>query len=154
MSEQNVQKPRLKRFVQGYYQPKNPHKYKGNVNKIVYRSSWELKAHNFFDNNPNVLEWSSEEVVIPYLKPTDGRVHRYFPDYWVKYCNKRGEIIEEIIEVKPRSQTQRPRGRNAKTRIYEQLTHAVNIAKWAAASEWCKQNGMVFRIITENSLFK
>jgi len=142
-----------KRFLQGKYTPKNPHKYVGDLNKIVYRSSYELQMHRFLDNNERVLRWSSEQVIIPYLKPTDNKIHRYFPDYWCEYVTKEGEILQEIIEVKPKTQTRAPRV-NSKRRMYEQVTLAINIAKWKAADAFCKQHNMKFRIITERSVFK
>jgi hypothetical protein len=143
----------MKHFVKGVYKPKNPHKYVGDLNKIVYRSSYELQMHQFLDNNERVLRWSSEQVIIPYVKPTDGRVHRYFPDYWVEYVNKEGEILQEIIEVKPKSQTRMPRP-NSKQKLYEQAVLAINLAKWRAADAFCKQHNMKFRIITERSVFQ
>ena len=142
-----------KRFLKGRYVPKNPNKYVGDVNKIIFRSSYELQMHKFLDNNERVLRWSSEEIVIPYVKPTDGKVHRYYPDYWVEFVDKEGEIHEEIIEVKPKSQTKMPRP-NSKQRIYEQINYAINKAKWQAAVEYCKQHNMKFRIITEKSVYK
>lgn len=142
------------KYKQGHFKPKHPEKYVGNLSKIVYRSSYELEMHNFLDNNPNVLQWSSEEVVIPYLKPTDGKIHRYFPDYWVKFKDKNGNIIEEIIEVKPQSQTKPARSKGGKYDIFEQLTWAVNTAKWQACQQWCNQRGIKFRILTERSVFK
>lgn len=142
-----------KNFQQGKYVPKHPEKYVGDVTNIVYRSSYELEMNQFLDNNVRVLHWSSEEIAIPYIKPTDGRVHRYFPDYWVEYADKDGVIAQEIIEVKPYSQTRSPRG-NHKHKLYEQITLAINVAKWKACSEFCKQNNMKFRIITEKKLFK
>ena len=141
------------RFKQGIYVPKNPEKYVGDINKIRYMSSWELQTHSFFDNNTRVLRWASEEIAIPYMKPTDRRVHKYYPDYWVEYVNSNGEIIQEIIEVKPAAQTRAPRT-NSKHRLYEQLTFAVNNAKWEAAMAFCKQRNIKFRIVTENSIFK
>lgn len=143
-------------FRQGLYQPRNPEKYKGDPTKIRYMSSWELKTHQFLDGNPNILEWSSEEIAIPYLKPTDKRVHRYFPDYWVKFRNKEGQLVEEIWEVKPENQTQAPsrRGKRKKQQLYESLTYAVNVAKWKAAKAFCDQHGYIFRIVTERQLFK
>jgi hypothetical protein len=108
---------------------------------------------SFLDNNERVLRWGSEEIVIPYVKPTDGRVHRYFPDFWVEYVNKDGEILQEIIEVKPKSQTRKPRA-NSKHQLYEQATLAINMAKWQAANAYCKERNMKFRIVTEKSVFK
>ena len=110
--------------------------------------------NKFLDNNPNVIHWSSEPIAIPYVKPTDGKVHRYYPDYWVEYRNKRGELIQEIFEVKPKKQTKRSRTRNPKSKLYEDITFAINVAKWQAAQEFCKSRGMNFKIITETSLFK
>lgn len=141
------------RFTQGKYTPVNPHKYVGDIEKIRYMSSYELETHKFFDGNERVLRWSSEELAIPYLKPTDNRVHMYYPDYWVEYVNKDGIIMQEVIEVKPASQTKVPR-KNHKHVLYEQLTYAVNVAKWQACQHWCEQRGIKFRIITENSIFK
>lgn len=141
------------RFVQGYYTPKNPEKYVGDITKIRFMSSWELNTHQFFDNNTKVIRWSSETIAIQYLKPTDGKIHRYYPDYFVEYINNAGELIQEIIEVKPLSQVKAP-SRRGKHRLYEQLTHAINTAKWEAAARFCAERGMKFRIITEKSIFK
>lgn len=142
----------MARFKQGYYKPKNPSKYIGDVNKIVYRSSWEYNLHVFFDNNTRVLRWGSEIICIPYVKPTDNKVHRYYPDYYVEYVKSTGEIVKEVIELKPLAQTKQPRA-NSKHRIYEQLTYAVNLAKWEYAEQWCKKNGINWRIVTERSVF-
>jgi len=142
------------KFKKGKYVPKNPDKYKGDVNNIIYRSSWEQRFNAFLDNNPNVLEWGSEEFYIPYIKPTDGKVHRYFPDYWIKYKNTKGEVEQRIIEVKPHTQTKRSRSRNPKTKLYEDVTFAINLAKWKAAQQFCDQQGIVFQIVTEKELFR
>lgn len=144
--------PRKKTYRQGLFRPKNPNKYIGNVNQIVYRSSWELRLHQFFDNNPNVLNWSSESIPIPYIKPTDGKVHRYFPDYWVKYRNTKGEVIQEIIEVKPSHQVDI--SKRKRLTMNEKITYKINLNKWKAASDFCKKNDMTFRILTENQLFR
>ena len=140
-------------FKQGFYTPKNPEKYIGNVNKIIFRSSWEYNLHTFFDNNTRILKWGSEIICIPYIKPTDNRIHRYYPDYYIEYVNTEGELIREIIELKPLSQTKQPKA-NSKHRIYEQLTYAVNMAKWTAAEQWCQNNNVKWRIVTEKSVFK
>lgn len=147
----------MKTFRTGYFHPTNPQKYMGDATKIVYRSSWELRAFRFFDNNLKVLKWSSEELVIPYVSPLDGKVHRYFPDCFVEYINSEGEVVQEVIEIKPHKQTKAPtksRGKRTKTVIFEQATYEVNKAKWEAAIQWCETRGLKFRIVTENSLFK
>lgn len=143
-----------KRFVQGWYTPKNPEKYIGrDVNKIRYMSSWEYEAHSFFDNNIKVIRWASESIAIPYVKPTDGRIHKYYPDYYVEYINKDKQLVKVLFEVKPVEQTKAPK-KNHKYYLYEQATYAINLAKWAAAAEWCKQNGIEFKIITASSIFR
>lgn len=136
-------------FKQGYYIPKHPEKYRGDVTKIRYMSSWEQRFNVFLDNNANILEWASEEIVIPYIKPTDGRVHKYYPDYYIMYKNKSGDIIREIIEIKPKNQVVLRK----KANVYEQIQFAVNDAKWAAAKAFCDHHGLIFRIISEDKLF-
>lgn len=142
---------------QGYYTPKHPEKYKGNVENIVYRSSWELSFCQFLDNNPNIIAWNSEEIAIPYIKPTDGRPHKYYPDFYIKYKNKHGEIKEELIEIKPENQTKPPKpgkGKRKKYQLQESLTYAINIAKWESATLFCNKYGIKFRVLTEKQLFK
>lgn len=141
-----------KTFKQGIYKLRHPEKYIGDPSKVIFRSSWELEMHRFFDNNPNILQWSSEEIAIPYIKPTTRKVHRYYPDYWIKYKTGSGEIIQEIIEVKPNSQV----NIHTKKRLteYDKITYAINIAKWSAASQFCQKHDIKFRILTEHEMFK
>lgn len=141
------------KYVQGWYVPKNIHKYVGDVNKIRFMSSWELSTHQFLDNNINVLRWSSETIAIQYWNPVKNRMAKYYPDYWVEYINANNEVVQEILEVKPKNQLKLPRA-NKKNKVYEELTYAVNQSKWAAAQQFCKQNNVGFRILTENSIFK
>lgn len=145
--------------ITGKYTPKHPEKYVGDPKRIVFRSSWEKAFNEFLDNNPNVIQWASEEIAIPYVKPTSNRhdkIHTYYPDYWVKYKNKNGEIIQEIIEIKPIAQTQPPKtaGKKKKQQLVEAITWEINKAKWAAATQFCNKYGMKFRIVSENKLFK
>lgn len=141
------------KFTQGLYIPKNPEKYIGNINKIRFMSAWELETHQFLDNNPNVVRWSSETIAIEYIKPTDGKLHKYYPDYYVEYKNQHGELIREIIEVKPKAQTSAPRG-GRKVSLYEATTWAVNKAKWNAAARFCAKHGILFRIVTEKKIYR
>lgn len=138
------------KYHQGLYKPKNPKKYKGNVETIRFLSSWELYAHQFFDNHPNVLEWSSERIKIPYLNPVDKKVHHYLPDYVVKFRDKYGHIRRTIIEVKPSNQTHLRK----RATLQEKLTYAVNIAKWQACQRFCNKRGLEFQILTEKQLFR
>lgn len=140
----------------GKFFPKNPHKYRGNVRNIVWRSTWELKFFNWCDTNSNILEWASEEVQIPYVSPIDNRIHRYFPDVWIKMKNTKGEIVKKLIEIKPKAQTHPPkkRGRITPKYLAEAKTWQVNCAKWEAAEKFCEQRGWEFHKVTENTLFK
>ena len=141
---------------QGQYKPKNPKKYEGDLNNIVYRSSWELEAFEFCDNNPNVIKWSSEEIVIPYAMPTPNggvRKARYFPDLYMEVKNRDGKIVRHLVEIKPHKQTKASRSRNPKNKMYENAVHMKNQLKWEAARAWCRQNGMIFSILTEKEQF-
>lgn len=140
----------MSRYHQGKFQPKHPEKYKGDPTNIIYRSSWELKLLMYLDNHPNILQYSSEEVVIPYLSPIDGRWHRYFVDFYVKKLTPGGKIEEVLIEVKPESQMVEPKPRNTKNGkpsrqyIKEVYRWGVNSAKWAAAESYCAARGWTF----------
>ena len=133
----------------GKYRVSNPRKYKGDARNVVYRSSWEYKFMQWCDSHPSVEEWASEEIIIPYISPVDGKRHRYFPDFYVKVGNKK-----YIAEVKPSRQTKEPKTqkRNTKKYISEVMTYAVNQAKFKAADEFCKDHGWEFMIVTEKEL--
>ena len=135
------------------FKPSHPKKYKGNVNNIICRSSWEKKFCNWCDLNENIVEWGSEEFWIPYRAP-DGKTRRYFPDFIIKVKENTGEIKTYVIEVKPKKQTKEPRIPKKKTKswLYEMKTYTVNQAKWQAADEWCKDKRIEFKIITEKEL--
>ena len=138
----------------GRYNPRNPQKYKGNPHNVIYRSLWERKFMVYCDNNTSVLEWGSEEIIIPYLSPWDGRIHRYFPDFYCKIKQHDGTIKKLVIEVKPKKQTKPPKEPQRKTKSYlnEIKAWGVNSAKWKYATEWCNNNGMEFKILTEDDL--
>ncbi len=138
----------------GKYKPTNPTKYRGNAHNIIYRSLWERKFMAYCDQNDAILEWGSEEIVIPYKSPWDGRIHRYFPDFYVKTKQHDGTIKKMIIEVKPKRQTKAPKEPQRKTKkwLNEMRTWGVNNAKWKYASEWCDNNEMEFKILTEDDL--
>merc|ERR1711991_574017 len=101
----------------GFYKPVNPGKYRGNPTNIVYRSLWERKFMVFCDNNPSIVEWGSEEIIIPYRAP-DGKVRRYFPDFYIKVKEKTGKLTKYIIEIKPKKQTKPPNEKNKKSASY------------------------------------
>ena len=138
----------------GRFKPKNYKKYKGDPTNVFYRSLWERRFMFYCDNNPNILEWCSEEIIIPYKSPLDKKVHRYFPDFFIKYKNSSGKIIREIIEVKPKRHLSPPKEPKRKTKRYlgEVNTYIINQAKFKAAEEFCKDRKLGFRILTEEHL--
>ena len=138
----------------GKFRPSKPKKYKGDPTNIVYRSLWELKFMRYCDSNSNIVKWSSEEIVIPYRSPIDNRFHRYFPDFYLKYKDNTGKLIEKVVEIKPAKQVQEPKIQKRKTKKYvtEVVTYAKNQAKWMAAEEFCKDRKWKFQILTEKEL--
>jgi len=137
-------------WAQGIYTPKNPQKYVGK-HKPKYRSGWELTFMTFCDTHNNVTHWASESMAIPYRSPLDGKVHNYIPDFFVVYQNKYGKAIAEVVEIKPKKQSL-IESRSASAR--DRAVVAVNHAKWAAATAYCKMQGFAFRVITEDDLFR
>ena len=140
----------------GKFRPHNIKKYRGDHKGIIYRSLWELRFMRYCDNTPSILEWASEELIIPYRSPVDGKKHRYFPDFWLKVKTAEGEIKESVIEIKPKIQTKPPKKRSKVTRKYlrEVKTWGINEAKWKAAEAFCKDRDWKFQIITEKELTK
>jgi|TARA_R100000988_G_scaffold99658_1_gene69158 hypothetical protein len=138
----------------GKFTPRDPKKYMGNPTNIIYRSSWELRVMNYFDRNPNILQWASEEFSIPYISPIDGRRHRYYPDFMIKSREKDGRISTRVIEVKPKKQCQPPKKRSKITKAYlsEVKAWGINSAKWNAAKEFCADRKWDFVILTEQEL--
>jgi hypothetical protein len=144
----------MTKYNKGKFKPKNPQKYKGNPTEIYWRSSWELKLMLYLDEHREVLSWSSEEIVIPYRSPIDGRIHRYYPDFVVTKINSEGVRETALIEVKPAKQTKPPKKQQRITKSYitEVKTWGINEAKWKAALEFCKDRGWTFHIFTEKEL--
>ena len=139
----------------GRYTPINPKKYKGNPSRIVYRSLWERKFMIYCDTNNSILEWGSEEVIITYLSPWDGRVHRYFPDFYIKVREHNKTTKKYIIEIKPKKQCKPPIAtpkRKTKKWFSEVKTWGINEAKWKYATKWCENNGMEFKVLNEDHL--
>ncbi len=144
-----------RQYHQGTFTPRNPQKYAGDVNNIVYRSSWELRVMVYFDTSDTIIKWASEEMHIPYISPVDGAPHRYFVDFLVMYRDGDNGIKKAAVEVKPYAQTQPPKKpkRVTKTFIESVETYAVNQAKWAAAEQWCAKKGWQFIKLTERDIF-
>lgn len=145
----------------GRFRPKHPEKYQGNAANIVYRSLWEFKFFRYLDEHPDVVWWASEEYIVPYVSPIDGKVHRYFPDVVLRKKTSEGTLETVMIEIKPKKQTMppdiskrnaTPSGRVSRRYIREVKTFGVNDAKWNAARKYCSERGWHFEIITEADL--
>ena len=138
----------------GKYYPSFPRKYKGDPTNIIYRSLWERKFMVYCDKNAKILEWGSEEIALPYISPHDSRVHRYFPDFYIKVQENTGKIKRYLIEVKPLKQTTKPKKPKRQTKGYirEAFEYARNQAKWKAAREYCAVRMWEFKVITEKEL--
>jgi hypothetical protein len=137
----------------GKFIPKNPSKYAGDSTNIIWRSTWERKVMDWLDQSESVVYWSSEELAIKYYNPIDNKIHRYFPDFIVKVKKKDGTVMTHVLEVKPEYQTKQPvRKRKTQKFINEYVTYTINQSKWKAATEFCKDRGWQFRILTEKNL--
>ena len=137
----------------GKYKPSYPKKYKGDPTNVIYRSLWERKFMVYCDKNENVLEWSSEEIALPYKSPLDNRIHRYFPDFYIKV--KEGNKVQKyLVEIKPKRQVSEPKVPKRKTKgyIYEVKEYVKNQAKWKSAQEFCEDRQWKFKIMTEDDL--
>jgi len=137
-------------FHKRKYTPIFPEKYAGDPTNIIMRSSWETMFAAWCDKNPSVVKWSSEETIIPYRCPTDNHIHRYFVDF--KITVNTGKTY--LVEVKPYKQTQLPEypGKRTQRYLIESLTFMKNQAKWEAATNYAKDRGWEFKIITEHEL--
>jgi hypothetical protein len=137
----------------GKFLPKNPLKYAGDATNIIWRSTWERRVMEWLDKSENVIYWASEELVIRYYNPLDNKIHRYFPDFIVKIKRKDGTVMTHVIEVKPEYQTKQPtQKRKTKRFLEEQTTYIINQSKWKAATEFCKDRGWIFQVLTEKDL--
>lgn len=141
-------------FHKRFYKPLHPEKYTGDPTNIIMRSSWETRFASWCDKNPSIIKWSSEETVIPYRCPTDNKLHRYFVDFQIQVMQRDGKLKRYLVEVKPAKQCVPPEypGRQTKKYITESLVYIKNQAKWKAATEYCKDRGWEFKIITEKEL--
>ena len=139
----------LPRFAKGKFFPKNKEKYIG-LKTPTYRSSWEHAFMRLCDEHPNVAKWASESIKIPYRHPFTGKYTVYVPDFFIVYTDKNGRKNAELVEVKPKSQTNMM---NAGKSFAKKKQVALNMAKWEAANAYAKQNKIRFRVVSEDQLF-
>lgn len=148
----------MSKYHQGKYKPEYPKKYQGDVHNIVYRSGYEKKAFLWADRNPNILKWSSEETVIPYLHNDTNKIRRYFVDLTLQYKQKDGSIVTYLCEIKPYTQTIEPKPPKritpkSKANFAKQIfTYRQNLDKWHQAQKFCEKHNMTFILLTEKEL--
>lgn len=139
----------LPRFAKGKFYPKNQEKYIG-LKTPTYRSSWEQAFMRLCDEHPNVSKWASESIKIPYRHPFTGKYTVYVPDFFIVYTDKNGRKNAELVEVKPKSQTNM---NDAGKSFAKKKQVALNMAKWEAANAYAKQRKIRFRVVSEEQLF-
>lgn len=141
-------------WIQGKYNLKNPNKYLINTKFIHYKSSYERACFKYFDENPSIVKWGYETVSVPYV--FEGKNHTYFIDVYAEIRTKSGDIVRHLIEIKPKKQVLPPKNskkRNQKSFLKELRVYNMNSAKWSYAERYAKNNGMVFKILTEEQIF-
>lgn len=152
---------------QGWYSVNNPDKVikpadnymkssiiEENVIKLNYKSSLELKAFRYCDMNKYVVRYGIEPFAVKYLKPTTGKIHRYFVDLFIEFENSQ----KFLVEIKSFAETIEPKKPQRKTEKsllnYQRAlqTFAINTAKWKAAEAFALEKGLKFIILTEREL--
>ena len=139
----------MSKFAQGVYKVTNTAKYVGK-REPRYRSGWEHAFMRFCDSNDNILQWASESIAIPYRHPVTGKNTIYIPDFLITYRTKDNQMKAEVIEIKPKKQSVLESKASAKDRTIV----AINYAKWDAATKWCRRQGLTFRVVTEDDIFR
>ena len=70
-------------------------------------------------------------------------------------AKKEDKIQTYIVEIKPKKQTISPKPKkNKRAYLNECITYETNMCKWKAAEAFCKTNGWIFKILTEDNIFK
>lgn len=137
------------------FKPKHPEKYVGDATKIYYRSRIELRYMQYIDQHDDIIEWCSEEVVVPYYSQVDKKSRRYFPDLLIKKRAPDGTTKTVMIELKHSSETKKPAPvKKTRRALREVQTWILNSDKWNAAQAYCADRGWEFVVLTEKELGK
>ena len=137
-------------MAKGLFKPTRPEKYLGDIAKIRFMSSWELRFMNFCDTNPNVIKWGSEEFKIKYFNPIKNKTCNYIPDFIITYKDKTGLLRTEVIEIKPKCHMVATK----KSTTYDKVQMVINHAKWTAAKAFCDIHNIEFKVLNEEQLFR
>lgn len=98
---------------------------------MYYRSSYELRAMEILEADPDVRAFKAEPFSIIYTG-LDGLQHRYHPDILVEMVDG----SQRLIEVKPSSL----------------VNEATNVIKKHAGQRFCADNGLTLEVWTETTL--
>ncbi len=87
----------------------------------------------WLDANPDVVTWSYESVVIPYVSnKKTGKLRNYYPDFHIEFVDGH----QELVEIKP-----------------SKRVHQTNVQKkLAAAGDHCRAHRLTLVVITELEL--
>lgn len=141
----NLKPSKSSRYKQGYIDASTCKKLFPQLknDKIIYRSSYERKFMIWLETNKTVKHWGSECVKIPYYY-VDGKIHNYYPDYFVEFED--GTCT--IVEIKPHNQTIKPINENC----WAYNEYIKNMCKWRSTKEFCEAKGYKFKILTEKTI--
>lgn len=148
----------------GKYTVKNKAKYFGAKNP-VYKSEWELKVFTMMDHNPYIIKWGYECMEVPYAHPFKCKFTLYYPDIYCHVKDIDGNSQQFLIEIKPAKMCVLPtkpkvpvtskgidgkRYKNALRRYQNDVAdYTVNMAKWAAAQQWCLRHKVRWLILSD-----
>mgnify|MGYP003644486785 CR=1 FL=1 len=110
----------------------------------------DLNVQQLIDTLKGVTDVQLSLIVAQILNFNREKTSVLVPDFFISYADKSTKKRVELIEVKPANQAMRERLGNSK---HNQAHYVVNQAKWEAARAWCKQKGILFRIVTEDDIF-
>jgi|SRR3990167_1849355 len=136
-SKQKMSETKTKNWIEGKYDhlkmcwAKGKYFFQKANKEVFYRSSWELGFMKYLDSCDDVSVCEYELLRIPYCDPS-GRKRNYIPDILAYYKN--GE--KTLYEIKP-------------------IAHKdseINKLKFVAAMDYCQNNNILFKVITQKEL--
>jgi len=119
--------------IKGKFKPSKLFKYRGNPNRIIYRSLWERRFMLYCDRSDQIISWVSEEVEIPYYDSERQKWRTYYPDFLIRTEDSRSILVE----IKPRTQ----------------WNWQNNKDKWDAAIDFCNRKGYTFKVLGQSELY-
>lgn len=115
----------------------NKHRIRGKfpsikTGRMVYWESLNEEGYyRILDFDPQVTNYQEQPFKIVYIY--DGKKHTYTPDVYVVRKD-----IRQVVEVKPETE----------------LNNTENLIKFEAAKEYCYEQGLEFKVVTDKQIFK